>query len=184
MSDQLQPADGPAMTATEVHVRVDLIRQQLGPIYGRQQSEYLHPLLDRCMGLALRAGVLGAPPPSLQGRTISYKFISPLARAQQLEEVTAIERMAVDLQGLMAIEPTVADNVDFDACMQIVGQGLGVPPAALRTAENRAKLRADRAAAQQAQAQAQQEAALQQHAGQTAVNTIAQQTLQQNKGAA
>ncbi|MBZ4252048.1 head-tail connector protein, partial [Streptococcus pneumoniae] len=29
MADQLQPQDGPAMTATEVHVRVALIRQLL-----------------------------------------------------------------------------------------------------------------------------------------------------------
>ena len=32
MADQLQPQDGPAMTATEVHVRVALIRQLLGPV--------------------------------------------------------------------------------------------------------------------------------------------------------
>ncbi|MFW1981484.1 portal protein, partial [Acinetobacter baumannii] len=41
MADQLQPADGPALTATEVHVRVDLIRQHLGPLYGRWHAELL-----------------------------------------------------------------------------------------------------------------------------------------------
>ncbi len=30
LADQLQPQDGPAMTATEVHARIMLIRQQLG----------------------------------------------------------------------------------------------------------------------------------------------------------
>jgi len=70
------------MTATEVHVRVDLIRQQLGPVYGRWQSEYLIPIVERCFGLALRAGVLGQPPEELQGQDMQIKFLSPLARAQ------------------------------------------------------------------------------------------------------
>jgi hypothetical protein len=55
MADQLQAQDGPAMTATEVHVRVNLIRQLLGPIYARLQAEYLQPLIERCFGLAYRA---------------------------------------------------------------------------------------------------------------------------------
>ena len=59
MADQLQPQDGPAMTATEVHVRVGMIRQLLGPVYGRLQSEYLQPFVERCFGLAFRAGILG-----------------------------------------------------------------------------------------------------------------------------
>lgn len=49
MADQLTPQDGPAMTATEVHVRVELIRQLLGPVYGRLQSEFMQPLSELTM---------------------------------------------------------------------------------------------------------------------------------------
>ncbi|KAK6697490.1 hypothetical protein SNK04_014062 [Fusarium graminearum] len=73
MADQLQPQDGPAMTATEVHVRVEMIRQLLGPIYGRLQAEYLRPLIERCFGIAYRAGILGEPPESLAGRDYSVR---------------------------------------------------------------------------------------------------------------
>lgn len=180
MSDQLQPVDGPAMTATEVHVRVDLIRQQLGPIYSRQLSEYCHPTLDRCFGLALRAGALGTPPESLQGRTISYKYLSPLARAQSMEEVTAIERMAAGLQAMQAIEPTVTDNIDFDAAIQITGKGLGVPASVLRSSESRAQLRQDRADTQQAQ----QEQAQQQQTVQMAGQAVADKFVKTPDGAA
>lgn len=173
MADQLQPAHGPAMTATEVHVRVDLIRQQLGPIYGRQQSEYLHPLLDRCFGLALRAGVLGQPPEELQGKNLTYKYISPLARAQRLDEVAAIERLAAGIGQLADVEQSVLDNIDFDAAAQITGQGLGVPVSVLRDKEAIAKLRQDRADALQAQQEQQQMMALQQKAGETAIDTVA-----------
>jgi hypothetical protein len=81
LADQLQPQDGPAMTATEVHVRVQLIRQLLGPIYGRLQAEYLQPLVNGCFDSAYRAGVLGQAPESLQNRVFSVKYLGPLARA-------------------------------------------------------------------------------------------------------
>jgi hypothetical protein len=76
MADQLQPQDGPAMTATEVHVRVALIRQLLGPVYGRFQAEYLQPLVERCFGIAFRAGVF-LPPPRVSRAPISTCVISP-----------------------------------------------------------------------------------------------------------
>jgi hypothetical protein len=75
MADQ-QPQDGPAMTATEVHVRVALIRQLLGPVYGRFQAEYLQPLVERCFGIAFRAGVF-LPPPRVSRVPISTCVISP-----------------------------------------------------------------------------------------------------------
>uniref|UniRef100_UPI0033413D52 portal protein n=1 Tax=Methylibium sp. TaxID=2067992 RepID=UPI0033413D52 len=92
LSDQLQPQDGPAMTATEVHVRVNLIRQLLGPVYGRLQAEWLRPMIERCFGLAFRAGVFQPPPESLQGREFSVRYVSPMARAQKLEDVSAMDR--------------------------------------------------------------------------------------------
>src|SRR3546814_5793273 len=57
MADQLQPWDGPQMTAEEVRTRVDMIRKLLGPVYGRLQAEYIKPMIDRCFGLAYRAGI-------------------------------------------------------------------------------------------------------------------------------
>lgn len=80
MADQLQPQDGPAMTATEVHVRVALIRQLLGPVYGRFQAEYLQPLVERCFGIAFRAGVFPEPPESMNAANFNVRYISPLAR--------------------------------------------------------------------------------------------------------
>ncbi|MGA4743443.1 portal protein [Acinetobacter junii] len=157
MADQLQPADGPAMTATEVHVRVDLIRQQLGPLYGRWQAELLTPLLERTFGLAYRAGVIGEAPEEMQGRNLSFKFISALARSQQLEEVTAIERFMMGLSNVAAIDQSVLDNIDFDAVAQVTGMGLGVPTSILRTQDEINQIRQQRQQAQQ-QAVAQEQA--------------------------
>lgn len=162
LADQLQPQDGPAMTATEVNMRQQLIRQLLGPIYGRMQSEYLQPLINRCFGIALRAGVLGEAPETLTGRFVGVKYVSPLARAQKFEEVTAIQNfVAMTMQSAQA-DQTVLDNIDFDKAARFTGEALGVPSDIIRTEQDVAELRQARAQAQQqAQADAMANQALQ-----------------------
>lgn len=155
MADQLQPQDGPAMTATEVHVRVQLIRQMLGPVYGRLQAEYLKPLIERCFGLALRAGVFEPPPQSLIDRQFHIVYISPLAKAQKLEEVSAIEATLLDAGEIAKVEPSVIDNIDFDKAMRLIADGKGAPSTVLRNEKDRDALRKQR---QQAKQQATQQA--------------------------
>lgn len=157
MADQLQPVDGPAMTATEVHVRVGLIRQLLGPVYGRLQAEYLQALIERCFGLAFRAGVFSPPPQSLAGREFTVRYISPLAKAQQLEEVRAIDQyvqgcaVAAELQAKAGIKPDAMDNVDLDEAARFRGEALGVPSKVIRGKGDVDQLREQRAQAQQQQ---------------------------------
>lgn len=155
LADQLQPQDGPAMTATEVHVRVDLIRQLLGPIYGRLQAEYLQPLITRCFGVAYRAGIFAPPPDSLAGRDFTIRYVSPLARAQKLEEVSAIERLYADIAQMASVDATILDNVDNDEACRILAKDLGVPRSMIRSPDDVAKLRGNRQAAQMAQQQQQ-----------------------------
>jgi hypothetical protein len=160
MADQLQPQDGPQMTATEVHVRVGLIRQLLGPIYGRLQAEYLAPLAERCFGLAYRAGLFGIAPQSLGGQNLKVKYNNPLARAQRLEDVAAIERLDQTLTAMANLGqfvPAAAaalDVIDFDEKLLTTIEGLGVPLKVTRDADALAAYRDQK---QQQQAQAQQQ---------------------------
>lgn len=152
MADQLQPQDGPAMTATEVHVRVALIRQLLGPVYGRFQAEYLQPLVERCFGLAYRAGAFPPAPESLQNANFNVRYISPLARAQQLENVTAIERLGANVANLAQVAPEVTDLIDADEATRVIADALGVPAKVIRTSDAVEQLRQQRQQAQQQQA--------------------------------
>jgi hypothetical protein len=171
LADQLQPQDGPAMTATEVHVRVALIRQLLGPVFGRMQAEFLQPLIERCFGLAYRAGVLGQAPQSLAGRSFHVKYISPMARSQKLEEVTAIERYGAFVgQQVAAGFATAADLYDVDEATRAVGDGLGVPQRIIPDTRRIQQLRE----ARKADAQQQQEQAQQQMAAQSMTDAMAQ----------
>lgn len=166
MADQLPPIGTQQMTATEINTRIEIIRQQLGPVYGRFQAEYLIPILDRCFGLAFRSGALGAPPEELQGRNLSFKFMSPMARAQRLDEVIATEQFVASIGAAAQIDQTILDNVNFDAVAQITGAGRGVPASVLRSTEEIQELRQARQEAQQAQAEQEQQQQMQQMAGQ------------------
>jgi hypothetical protein len=152
MADQLQPQDGPAMTATEVHVRVGLIRQLLGPVYGRLQSEYLQQLVERCFGIAFRAGVLGQPPESLRNREFHVRYISPLARAQRLEDVTAMDRIEAGLLQKSQVMPDILDVYNFEEAESLRAQYLGAPGKVMRTDKELMAYRKDKAD-QQAKAQ-------------------------------
>lgn len=171
LADQLQPQDGPAMTATEVHVRVALIRQLLGPVFGRMQAEFLQPLIERCFGIAYRAGVLGQAPQSLAGQSFHVKYISPMARSQKLEEVTAIERYGLFVgQQMQAGFETAGDLYDVDEATRAVGEGLGVPQRIIPDTRRVQQLRE----ARKADAQQQQEQAQQQMAAQSMTDAMAQ----------
>jgi hypothetical protein len=185
MADQLQPQDGPAMTATEVHVRVALIRQLLGPVYGRFQAEDLAPTIERVFGLVFRRGrpelggrpgdvAIDDPPDSLGDVPFRVRYQSPLARAQKLEDVTAIERV-MGLAGAMAQggKPEVLDLIDSEEALRLAADGLGAPAKVLRDQKALAAFRKAREDDQEAQAQAAQAQQMQTMAAEAAFSGAA-----------
>lgn len=130
MADQLTPNnEGPAMTATEISVRVELIRQQLGPVYGRLQSEYLQWLVTRCFGIAYRAGVFGPAPREIQEKVLSIRYISPISRAQKAADVAAMDRYenSLALEAQATGRTDILDNYDWDKGARKRAELLGVP---------------------------------------------------------
>ncbi|HBA72218.1 MAG TPA: phage tail protein [Geobacter sp.] len=127
MADQLEPAEkGPAMTATEVHYRINLLRQLLGPMFGRIQT-FLPTLVTRCFFIRLKQGKLGPLPPALRERTVRLQYISPLARSQQLEDVAAMDRLEQDLLAKEKFVPGAVDIYDWDEAGRKKAEFLGVP---------------------------------------------------------
>lgn len=174
MADQLHGVDGPAMTATEVTERVNLIRQQLGPMFGRWQSELLSSILARCFAIEMERGTFGEIPDELKSTSMQFKFINPLARSQQLEEVASTEMFINSLAAIANVEPTALDNVNFDSAVNVVASGRGIPDSIMRSAKEVANLREARQKAQEQQAQQQQQQQIQQGvmemAGKAALN--------------
>jgi hypothetical protein len=155
MADQLEPQAkaGTPPTATEIVVRVELLRQLLGPVYGRMQSEYLQWLVVRCFGIAYRAGALGTPPRSLMQRaaSIGVTYNSPIARAQKSVDVSAMDRYEATLaQEAAVIGPEILDVYDFEKAARHRAELLGVPADMVRDEDALAAMREKRGQQQQA----------------------------------
>jgi len=148
MADQLEPQlkAGTPPTATEILVRVEMIRQLLGPIYGRMQAEYLQWLVARCFGIAYRRGVFGLPPRSLMQRVIAPAYNSPIARAQKSVDVAAMDRYegALGLQ-MQAGMTDAADSYNWDEARRHRAELLGVPAKLIPSEDEIAERRAKRA---------------------------------------
>jgi Bacteriophage head to tail connecting protein len=163
----LPPAEASAMTAFEVAQRIELMQRMMGPAFTRLLSEMLDPLADRVFGILWRANVLPPPPREVleaaarnQGQ-LDVEYVGPLARAQRGAEVKAIgEALAVlgQIVGLTQ-DPSVMDNLDFDAAWRAVADANGTPRHLIRDTAQVEQMRRIRAeqqamlAEQQAQAQ-------------------------------
>lgn len=140
MSDMLTPVGGPVRSATEIAQNMNQIRQLMAPILGRMQSEFLQVVVERSFNLAFRAGALeaalGPLPDSLiqSGGSYTVKYISPLARSQKMEEVTAIDAFAAGLFAAAAAtqDATLLDGLKLDDAMYAKGLAQGVPAKLLR----------------------------------------------------
>lgn len=142
------------MTATEVVERINQMQKVLGPTLGRLNSELLSPLIERVFAIMMRKPGAFPEVPSIlkQGQVdIDIKYVNPLARSQRIEEVQAITSWYRDLAMMAATsqDPSALDNVDVDGVSKLSAKIHGVPEIAIRSEEEKAKIREGRAQAQQ-----------------------------------
>lgn len=156
MSDQLANTERGNMTATEVQTRTQIIRQILSPALARLQSEYLEPLLKRAFGLAMRAGILGTPPDSLAEFGFIPSYHSPIAKAQKMEQVQAMDQLEASLALMKQLDPTITDLYDMESAFKKRADLLGVPVDCLKDDRVVQQTRDSRAQAQE-KANAQQQ---------------------------
>lgn len=154
----LTGSDVTGMTAREVQEKHEEKLLQLGPVVEKAEGELLDPLIDRCLGIMMRRGLLPEPPEELRGQNVKPEYISILAQAQKLVGITGVERLAGFVGNLAAVKADVLDKLDIDEMVDKYGEMLGVPAGVIRTDEDVAAIRAGRQQ-QQAQMAAQQQAA-------------------------
>ncbi len=162
MADQMQPLDdGPARTAAEWHYRISLLRQMLGPMFGRLQNEFLQRIVFRCIGIKIRKEIAAGnyPPDQLRDQVLRLRYVSPLARAQRSEEVAAMDRFEQGLIEKAAIRPESVDIYDWDAAERKRAEALGVPQELVLDVKKLAEVRKIREDRMAKDAQQQQQAA-------------------------
>jgi len=69
------PIRGPEMTATEVIARKEEFIREIGAVFGRLESDYLAPQIERSFTLLLRLGEFNPIPEVLLGRNLRFEYM-------------------------------------------------------------------------------------------------------------
>ncbi len=130
LADKLAPVNSPRMTATEVLERSAEMALLLGATYGRLQSEFLTPLIQRAYSILRRRGEV--PDIMIDGRSVMIDYRSPLARAQSQGNV---QNTLSWINSALAMGGDAANSVDLGAAARFLGEALGVPGNLIRHPE-------------------------------------------------
>jgi len=152
-ADDLMLKESPAMTATEVQARMELMQRLLGPTLGRLQSDFLDPLIERTFKILWRAGQLNEMPEGVNTSEMDISYLGPMSRAQSADKVASIDRWVMSQVQLAEINPEVLDNIDFDMAARESAKLLGTPAKVVRDKDEVDQLREARAEQQKKQQQ-------------------------------
>lgn len=121
--------ENPNMTATEALLRAQEKGELIAPMMGRQQSEFLGPLIHREIDILSEAGVIPPAPVELlrskSGMRIEYT--SPLARALKAEEGTAIMNTINDIAQIANLDRSVIRIIDTHDAVREMAKIRGCP---------------------------------------------------------
>ena len=123
--------ESPQMTATEVIERTNEKGILLAPTVGRQQSEYLGPLIHRELDVLSQMRMLPPMPDVMREAGAGYEVVytSPMARAMRAQEAGGFARMMqVMVEAVNATQdPSYTDWADFDVALPEMADIFGVP---------------------------------------------------------
>ena len=149
------PIDGPRMSATEIIQRKEELMREIGPVFGRLETDDTAPTVERVFMIMLRAGAFLPIPEVLQGQNIRFEYDSPVKRIRQQVEAAAAREWAQEMIVLSEFKPEALDLVNVDALGRFSADALGIPDNIVNAAEDVEQIRGDR----QEELEAQQEAA-------------------------
>lgn len=142
--------EGPIATATEVAIEDRDLLEQQGSEFGRVQVELLTAIIRRATDILTRRGKL--PALRIDGKLITLKYVSPLARAQDAEDLLAIQRA---FEVVAPLGPEVMHmGFKTEKLPAAVARKTGMDQALVRTEDEQGEFR-DRIAEMMAKLQAQ-----------------------------
>ena len=135
----------PQITATEALLRAQEKGQLLAPTMGRQQSEFLGPIIERELDILAMADALPEPSPEvaelMQDGMIEVEYTSPLSRLMRSEDAVSIMRTFEQLSPMAQLDPGVFDVFDTDALPRELAEINGVPAKVMRSKDAVSKIK-------------------------------------------
>lgn len=139
----------PNMTATEALLRAQEKGVLLAPTMGRQQSEFLGPMIEREIDILTEAGEFDdlPMPDALReaGAGIEIIYDAPINRLQKTDEAVGVIRTIEALSEAAKIEPGVFDVFQWDKVARVLAEANGAPASVLNSLEEMAAIKQQRA---------------------------------------
>tara|TARA_Y100000310_G_scaffold291453_1_gene319413 strand:+ start:3684 stop:5255 length:1572 start_codon:yes stop_codon:yes gene_type:complete len=134
----LPPETGGVRSATEIIQKVKELQQDIGAPFGRMMAELVRPLIQRCLSILHRKGILEQEV-KVNGLGVAITVTSPLARLQSLNDLEAVVQWLQVSAGVTG-QQGVGVGAKIEDVTAWIGAKLGVPQELIRTPEERKKL--------------------------------------------
>ena len=147
------PTEGPEMTATEIIQRKEEFIRIMGGAFGRLESEYTAPVVERSFNIMLRAGAFGEIPEVLSGKDVRFEYESPIKKVRLQAQAVAARAWRDDLMIMAETNPEALDNFDADAYAAFQHQAGALPLDIKHSTEEVKAIRQQRAAQEEEEKQ-------------------------------
>lgn len=148
------PVAGPTMTAAEIYARKEEFMREIGPMFGRYDTEKTAPEVERAFMVKLRAGGFSPIPKALMGQNVVFEYDSPVKRIRQQIEAAAARQWAAEMLELGQVKQEAADLVNVEELGRFSAQALGIPSRIVNSRETVAAIQQSRMEAMQAEQEA------------------------------
>lgn len=127
--DQLELKESPAMTATEVEVRYELMQRLLGPTLGRLKVDWLNRVVENVFNIERRAGRLLPIPGVIAGIDLDteIEYVGAMAQAQKTQISNDMVQWATQIAELSPAYPDLQFLVNDDALGREIARLKAIP---------------------------------------------------------
>ena len=136
-NDMLGNPDRTPASATEVAERMADLSRRIGSAFGRLQAELVQPVLQRVVYILKKQGRIELP--SINGREVKVRSVSPLAQAQANQDITSVARFLELVQGRFGPEITNI-LINSEETAVYLAKKFGVPDKLVRDLNERQQL--------------------------------------------
>jgi hypothetical protein len=136
-NDMLGDPNRTPATATEIAERMADLSRRIGSAFGRLQAEMVQPILQRVVYILKKQGRIDLP--TVNGREVKVRSVSPLAQAQSNQDITTVARF-LEVVGANFGPDMVNMLIDSEETAVYLAKKFGVPDGLIRDEADREAL--------------------------------------------
>tara|TARA_Y100000592_G_scaffold54057_1_gene85245 strand:- start:1208 stop:2743 length:1536 start_codon:yes stop_codon:yes gene_type:complete len=152
-NDMLGDPNRTPASATEIAERMADLSRRIGSAFGRLQVELVQPVLQRVVHILKKQGRIEVP--TINGREVKIRSVSPLAQAQANQDITSVSRFLELANGAFGSD-AINILINTEETAVYLAKKFGIPDNLVRDKQGREQILALMQQMQQGQAQAPQ----------------------------